>query len=326
MHQMKKDMNAKNCILGIGGIALDITAHTLSPVVLHDSNPGSIRTSPGGVTRNICENLARMGTPVAMLSVVGQDAFGDAVTEATAAAGVNMDYVLHCPGKTASYLAVLDSDGDLFVASSDFSIMEELSEAYLLRMQEQMTSAAAIVTDANMSREQLELLIRLAGNTPLFLDPVSEAKSCHVADLVGSFTVVKPNAMELAALSGMPCNSDEEIKKAASALIAGGCRAVAVSLGKRGCFYIDCAGNQFFRSLGIESEMVNAVGAGDAFLAGFISGYHRNLSPEQCIDRALAAGLIATQSPDTIHPEMSDALLDNVIRNCALPDQSSSNL
>lgn len=314
---MKKVINGKNCILGIGGIALDITARSVNPVVIHDSNPGRIRTSPGGVTRNICENLARMGTPVAMLSVVGQDSFGDSVTKATAAAGVNMDYVMHCPGKTSSYLALLDSDGDLYVASSDFSIMEELSEEYLLRMQELMTNAAAIVTDANMSREQLDSLIRLAGDTPLFLDPVSEAKSYHVADIIGSFFMVKPNAMELAALSGMPCDSDEEIVKAASALIDKGCRAVAVSLGKRGCFYIDCTGNRFFRKLSIESEMVNAVGAGDAFLAGFISGYHRNLSPAQCVDRALAAGLIATRSPDTIHPEMSDALLNDVIRNYA---------
>ncbi len=314
---MEKDMNGKNFILGIGGIALDITARSVSPVVLHDSNPGRIRTSPGGVTRNICENLARMGTPVAMLSVVGEDSFGNSVTEATAAAGVNMDYVKHCPGKTASYLAVLDSEGDLFVASSDFSIMEELSEEYLLSMQELMANAAAIVTDANMSEQQLNSLIRLAGNTPLFLDPVSEAKSRHVADIIGSFFMVKPNAMELAALSNMPCNSDEEIAKAASFLIGRGCRAVAVSLGKRGCFYTDSTGNQFFRKLGTESEMVNAVGAGDAFLAGFISGYHRNLPPEQCIDRALAAGLIATRSLDTIHPEMSDSLLNAVLRTCA---------
>jgi pseudouridine kinase len=44
--------------------------------LLIDSNLGTINFSPGGVGRNIAENLARMGAVVKLLSVVGKDLHG----------------------------------------------------------------------------------------------------------------------------------------------------------------------------------------------------------------------------------------------------------
>ena len=47
-----------------------------APIHLRDSNPGHISLSAGGVTRNVCENLARLGADVKLLSCVGDDTFG----------------------------------------------------------------------------------------------------------------------------------------------------------------------------------------------------------------------------------------------------------
>ena len=48
-------------VLGIGAANIDVHGKSRVPIVMRDSNPGHLRTSAGGVTRNVLENLARLG-------------------------------------------------------------------------------------------------------------------------------------------------------------------------------------------------------------------------------------------------------------------------
>ena len=63
-----------------------------------------------------------------------------------------------------------------------------------------------------------------------------------------------------------------------------------------------------------EKKMVNASGAGDALMAGFIYGEINNLDINQTIDYALAAGIAAIRSPSTINENMSISLLEDIIK------------
>ena len=47
--------------VGIGAANVDICGRSKNPIIMADSNPGAMSISLGGVTRNICENLARLG-------------------------------------------------------------------------------------------------------------------------------------------------------------------------------------------------------------------------------------------------------------------------
>ena len=75
-------------IIVIGGANLDIKAKSLAVNHFGTSNPSRISTSPGGVARNIAHNLARLGASVGLITVIGDDHQGEAVLEATKAAGV----------------------------------------------------------------------------------------------------------------------------------------------------------------------------------------------------------------------------------------------
>ena len=63
-------------VAGIGGANMDIHGRSTAPIVMRDSNPGSMHLSPGGVNRNILENLSRMGASTALLCAVGDDPYG----------------------------------------------------------------------------------------------------------------------------------------------------------------------------------------------------------------------------------------------------------
>ena len=58
-------------IAGIGGANVDIHGQSDAPIVMRDSNPGRLHLSAGGVCRNICDNLCRLGLTVELCSAVG---------------------------------------------------------------------------------------------------------------------------------------------------------------------------------------------------------------------------------------------------------------
>ena len=107
-------------VLGIGAANVDVHGMSRAAIVMRDSNPGHLRTSAGGVTRNVMENLARLGVEAKMVSVLGDDLFGELVKSESAAAGLDMSESLTLPGVTTSaYVSILDERADMLVAMSD---------------------------------------------------------------------------------------------------------------------------------------------------------------------------------------------------------------
>jgi pseudouridine kinase len=62
------------CVLG--GSNMDIVGFPHKNLVLHDSNPGKVKISLGGVGRNIAENLVHLGVSTKLISAIGDDLYG----------------------------------------------------------------------------------------------------------------------------------------------------------------------------------------------------------------------------------------------------------
>ena len=293
-------------VLGIGAANVDIHGTSRAAIVMRDSNPGHLRTSAGGVTRNVMENLARLGVDAGMVSVLGGDLFGEYVRRESEAAGLDMSACLELPGRGSScYVSILDERADMLVAMSDMSVLENLTPEVIDSKRELILGASAVVCDPCMPGETLERVLDVAEGVPVFLDPVSTAYAHRAAPLAGRFYGLKPNRLELAILADTPVDTDADMERAAASLIERGARCVAVSLGERGCYYADAEGNRFYRALRPVHEMRNATGAGDAFLAGLVYGFVHELGARDAVNCALAAGLLAVESEDTINPDMS---------------------
>ena len=81
-------MTEKRFIAGIGAANMDLHGRSRAALILRDSNPGFLHTSPGGVTRNILENLSRMGEKTALFSAVGNDLYGREILASGEAVGM----------------------------------------------------------------------------------------------------------------------------------------------------------------------------------------------------------------------------------------------
>lgn len=61
-------------VVCIGGLNIDRKLRLLAEALPASSNPCEAHETPGGVVRNVAENLARLGLPVALVAAVGDDA------------------------------------------------------------------------------------------------------------------------------------------------------------------------------------------------------------------------------------------------------------
>jgi pseudouridine kinase len=302
-------------IVGIGAANLDVHGRSRAPINLHDSNPGTMSFSAGGVTRNILENYCRLGGTAVLLTAVGNDPFGERILSASAACGIDVSHVLVSDQAASStYMSLLDSDGEMAVALSDMSVLEQLTPGYLDENAELLSSAALIVTDPSIPAAVMDhLLERWGRKIPVCVDPVSVAYAHCVKDKIGQFWLAKPNRLEAEALSGMAITDRASLEKAAAGLIDKGLRALYVSCGPLGCYYTDKDGIQLTCRLPEARTMANATGAGDAFMAMALYGLIHRWDKEKTLRYACGAGMAAVQSAATIHPQMSLALIESVL-------------
>ena len=132
-------------IVGVGAANLDLNGASCAPLHLRDSNPGHISLSAGGVTRNVCENLARLGADVKLLSCVGDDVFGSYIRRSCVEAGIDIRYLHEARGAHSSiYLSILDADGDMLVGMSDMRIVQQDLPADYLPSQKQLIQGAKV--------------------------------------------------------------------------------------------------------------------------------------------------------------------------------------
>ena len=185
--------------VGVGGANIDLCGRSYAPIEPRDSNPGEIEISAGGVTRNICDNLARLGADVKLVSAVGDDLFAQIICEQSAQAGIDVSHIYHTPGRSSSmYLAILDNSGDMHVALSDMHVLQNLPLDYLERKRELIANAAVVVTDPCMKAERFERVLSYCRPGQIVcVDPVSTAYARALIPYIGQIHTVKPNRLEL---------------------------------------------------------------------------------------------------------------------------------
>ena len=296
----------------IGGSNIDIQGFPREELISGDSNPGLVKTSLGGVGRNIAENLTRLNLNTKFLSVVGDDENGRLILNHAKSIDLNMENTLVVKGEpTSTYLCVLDEKRDMNVAISSMDILKNMDIDYIKRNEYIIKNSKYCVVDANLP-DILEYIVT-SYDVPFILDTVSASKAKKIKDLVGYFHTIKPNKIEAEILSGISINSEEDLRKVGAYFIQKGVKNVFITLGADGVYYktLDEEG----MIIPPRVEMVGATGAGDAFIAGLIYGLFHGKNIEEEIKFAIGASIIAISSEETINSKMTQNLVKKTIKN-----------
>lgn len=302
-------------VVVVGGANMDIKARSAAPVTAATSNPGTAAMSPGGVGRNIAENLARLGTRTHLVAAVGRDPLGETLLRETAAAGVHLEHVLRTTTPTGTYTAVLDHDGELVVAVSDMAGSAELGPAQLDDARDLIGTAGLLVLDGNLTAATLDYArdLATAAGVRAIVEPVSVPKAASLAAAPGFFDArrplfaVTPNRDEISALTGLPAGTARQLRAAADRLHERGVQHVWIRLGRRGSLLSGPERATALTAGG--ATVVDVTGAGDAMLGAFCHALLEGADPVDAARFGQAAAALTIASEHTVRPDLTPRLV-----------------
>jgi pseudouridine kinase len=297
----------------IGAANLDRKLRSLAGIALHTSNPARQSESFGGVARNIAENLAHLGTPVALLTATGKDSSGAALLAHAQSLGIDTGGTLQLADvASGTYTAVLDQDGEMVVALADMALYDRLDAAFIDSCQARIAASALVVADLNLPLATVEALIAQArrAEAPLVVVAVSEPKMARLPPDLAGVRLLILNRGELAARVGRTLVSETELDAAVAEVRAQGARDLIVTRGAEGVLYT--RGSDIVRLYAHGADVVDVTGAGDAFAAAVCWSLLQDADDlELACRRGLKLSALTLGVAETVHPRIKpDSLAD----------------
>jgi pseudouridine kinase len=294
-------------VLVIGASSLDVKGRALEPLVNGTSNTGLIRSSMGGVARNIAENLALLGVPTLLLSAVGDDSTGKQLLTYAVESGIDVHHVLiDADSRTGSYMAISDHQGSLYVSIDDMAILNKITPRYVNDRRRLFRDANMVVVDANLPPETLKTVFRLAKRYNVFVcaDPTSRTLAPRLCPYLNQLFMVTPNHAEAEALLGQgPINTRSEAIAAAKQLVARGVEIAVITLAEMGVCY--ATSNESGHIPALDIEVIDFTGAGDALSAAIIFGLLEEMPVGEAIRLGVSAAALTLQSRETVCQDLS---------------------
>jgi pseudouridine kinase len=299
-------------VLCIGAANIDRKLRPAARLAMGTSNPARQEESFGGVARNIAENLARLGTPVELVTAVGNDAAGSALLAQAEGAGIDTRGTLRVDGASGTYTAVLDHDGEMAVALADMALYDQMTPQFFATRQQQRAAAALIVADLNLPLDAVAALVDDAGRdgVALVLVAVSEPKMARLPPLLPGVRLLILNEGELAARVGRSLHGEADLLDACRAVRAQGVQDLIVTRGARGVTHTTGTGVAHLQAQ--PAEVVDVTGAGDAFAAAVCWSLSRDDDLRLACRRGLHLSALTLASKDTVSPALTPGTLDDI--------------
>ena len=281
-------MIASPRILVIGDVMTDVIVRPEGPLVRGSDRRASITFQPGGSAANQAAWLASFGAKVDFVARVGSSDV-QSETARLEAIGVAPHLIGDLKHETGRLVALVDADGErsfltdrgandaLEAGDIPDALIEGAALIHLSGYSFFAPSPRAAVLDA----------MRRAGDKPISVDPASAEFLREVgADKFLAWTqgaaILFPNEEEAAILAG---SDDPETQ---CARLAAHYPLVVVKRGAAGCEAAE--GARRWRVAAPKVEPVDTTGAGDAFVAAFLSQRLSGANILPALERAAAAG------------------------------------
>ena len=303
------------CVLG--GSNMDIVGFPDSRLNLHDSNPGKVKISLGGVGRNIAENLVYLGVNTKLISAIGDDLYGKRILDHASNIGLYMENSLVLSQRpTSTYLAILDENGDMNAAISQMDIFDEFTFDFIQGQRKVIENSKVCVIDTNLPEDIIDFVVNNFRSTDFFLDPVSTTKALKVKNCIGAFHTIKPNKMEAELLSGIKISDTNDLLKTSEYFLNKGVQRVFITLGEDGVFFNDGVIHKLIDPPKLTP--VNATGAGDAFMAALAYCHFNSMPIEESARFAMGAATLALGYEETINPNISKKNIEQKMKEIEL--------
>ncbi len=258
------------------------------------TSDGQQRGTPGGGPFTTARALARLGIPTQFLGRLSTDAFGQQLRDLLTTDGADLSLTSFGPEPTTLAMAQVDRDGH-----AAYRFVIDGTSAPNLTPQMLPTSLAPVVTTLHVGtlglvlepmastiaglvgREHNDRLVVVDPNIrPALINGAAGYRE-RMEAIIAESTIVKASDADVAWLY-----PGRDLQSAARVLLARGPRLVVVTLGADGAFGVS-AGTEVHVAAPVV-EVVDTIGAGDAFGAGLLAWLHDHdrLSRDLHLERA----------------------------------------
>ena len=292
-------MNPRFDVTIAGELNLDLILYGLPPELPPEREllADNMALTLGSSSAIVAHNLASLGTKVGFQSLIGEDALGKIALERLGHSGVDIGRVRSEKSVGTGLSVILQREGWRNILTYTGAIsrlsLDDLDLDYLSDARHFHLSSYYLQSSLRPSVPELFRRLKAAGLT-ISLDTNDDPEGRFegldgVLDLVDIFL---PNRREACRIAGTD-NLGKAITK-----LSGAVPLLVVKLGAEGALAI--RDNERITSPAVEVDIVDPVGAGDSFDAGFLHAYLKGQSLDDCMTAGNAAGaLCATRAGGT---------------------------
>ncbi|WP_425955411.1 ribokinase [Xylanimonas sp. McL0601] len=274
--------SAASSIVVVGSVNADLIARVAAHPSAGETALGeSMTVLAGGKGANQAVAASRLGSRVAILGSVGDDAFAAPATGTLKEAGVDLSALRVTPGPTGIAMIVVAADGEnsiVVVPGANAAV----DGGFVGGHAEKIAAASVVVVSCEIPRDGVEAAARAAtGRVVLNLAPVIELDP-KVVRLADPLVVNEHEARgALTMLGGAAVGTATGHADVARALVAAGVRSVVVTLGAAGALVATADGVVVVQAPRVTA--VDTTGAGDAFIGALA---HRLAAGDELDDAA----------------------------------------
>jgi sugar/nucleoside kinase (ribokinase family) len=251
----------------------------------------------GGSGSIVACGAARLGLRTALVSVVGDDLFGQFMTQRLESRGVDVGQVKVDPAIRTGLTVILDRGDDRAMLTFPGTIAtlssESIDRDLLTRARHVHVSSFFMQTKLRRGLPELLREVKAAGASTS-IDPnwdPTEQWDGGLRTVLPHVDVLLPNGEEAMRVTGHP-----EPAQAARELASHG-PLVTVKLGSDGAIAAT-RGEELIEVPPVrEVKPVDTIGAGDSFDAGFLAGFLNGWSTERAVALGCACGALSTRAP-----------------------------
>ena len=250
---------------------------------------------------------AKLGLSVAFCGLVGDDMFGRFMLDAMAASGIDTAACVVDPALPTGISVILaQPSGDRAILTCPGTMaalnMQHIDRSLLERARHLHVGSYYLLDTLRPDLPELFRDAQRAGLTTSLDTNYDPAGRWEVGEMLAHCDVLLPNAAEAVAISGtadVPAAIDALSRRVPT---------LAVKLGSEGA--VARQGHVEIRERPLVVNVVDTVGAGDSFDAGFLCGYLKGWPLEQALRLGLVCGSLSTTAAGgtAAQPALEEAL------------------
>ena len=296
-------MNKPKIVTVIGATNVDITGFTNQKLIYQDANIGSMKTNPGGVGRNIAENLMRLDFHVNLISIFGDDALSTYIIDSCKKFSLHIEDSLFLKNAaTATFLAIMDKNNDLALGLSAMDIYDNLKIDFIASKIAKINQSDYVVLETNMPTNILKYVVNNAPKPKYILDTVSGKKALKSKAILPHLYILKTNLLEANMLSDLCVKEEADYPKLIQYFLDKGVQNIFITLGSQGVIYGNAI--EIDKQATIPTKIRNTIGAGDSFVSGIIYGDSLGLDIHQVANIGMQCAHINVQYNAAVSPDM----------------------